>query len=110
MPAHLQLPRRLEREQANEDSTRDRIHDGVACILSVTVSSTSGSDAHPPMILGGLVSACVEGCVALLMVTAWPARSEAQVRDRGIPLHAPDESTIPEAPVGDAIRYGKRGR
>jgi hypothetical protein len=25
-----------------------------------------------------------------------------------VPLHAPDERTIPEGPVGDAIRYGKK--
>jgi thiosulfate dehydrogenase len=36
------------------------------------------------------------------------ARSEAQARDRVIPLHAPDERTLPEGPVGDAIRYGKK--
>jgi len=60
------------------------------------------------MILRWLVWACIEGCVALRIVTAWPARSEAQARDRVIPLHAPDERTIPEGPVGDAIRYGKK--
>src|SRR6516225_10386944 len=61
-----------------------------------------------PMVLGWLVWACIEGCVALLIVTAWPARGEAQARDRVISLHAPDERTIPEGPVGDAIRYGKK--
>jgi len=52
--------------------------------------------------------ACIEGCIVLLMVTAWPAHSDAKAGDRVVPLHAPDERTIPEGPVGDAIRYGKK--
>jgi thiosulfate dehydrogenase len=42
------------------------------------------------------------------MVTPWPARSDAKAGDQVVPFHAPDERTIPEGPVGDAIRYGKK--
>jgi thiosulfate dehydrogenase len=62
----------------------------------------------PRTILGLLVWACIEGCIVLLMVTAWPARSDAKAGDRVVPLHAADERNIPEGPVGDAIRYGKK--
>ena len=59
-------------------------------------------------ILGWLVWASIEGCIVLLMVTPWPARSDAKAGDQAVPFHAPDERTIPEGPVGDAIRYGKK--
>ena len=42
------------------------------------------------------------------MVSAWPACSDATAVDQVVPLHAPDERTIPGGPVGDAVRYGKR--
>ena len=50
----------------------------------------------PPMILGWLVWAGIEGCLSLPMVGAWPARSEARpARVRRVP--------IPERPHHRAV-------
>ena len=36
------------------------------------------------------------------------AQNQGRPVDRTVPLHAPDEKTIPTGPVGTAIRYGKK--
>src|SRR5262249_50798026 len=46
---------------------------------------------------------------ALLSTTpaSW-AQSQQRAIERVVPLQAPDESTIPEGPMGTAVRYGKK--
>src|SRR5262250_2203325 len=44
----------------------------------------------------------------LANMSAGSAQSQRTTIDRVVPLHAPDESTIPEGPVGTAVRYGKK--
>jgi thiosulfate dehydrogenase len=45
----------------------------------------------------------------LATVSAGSAQSQRAAIDRVVPLHVSDESTIPEGPVGTAVRYGKNG-
>src|SRR6516165_790341 len=40
--------------------------------------------------------------------SAGSAQSQRSALDRTVPLHAPDESTIPRSPVGGAVKYGKQ--
>ena len=40
--------------------------------------------------------------------SAGSAQSQRSALDRTVPLHAPDESTIPRGPVGGAVKYGKQ--
>ena len=44
----------------------------------------------------------------LAPVSAGSAQSQRAAIDRVVPLHVPDESTIPEGPVGTAVRYCKK--
>src|SRR6516162_2889209 len=44
----------------------------------------------------------------LAAVSAGFAQSQRRTIDRVVSLHTPDESTIPEGPVGAAVRYGKK--
>jgi len=44
----------------------------------------------------------------LAAVSAGFAQSQRRTLDRVVSLHTPDESTIPEGPVGAAVRYGKK--
>ena len=44
----------------------------------------------------------------LATVSMGSAQSQRTAIDRTVPLHAPDESTIPEGPVGAAVGYGKK--
>jgi thiosulfate dehydrogenase len=44
--------------------------------------------------------------VGIVLLTVAPVSGQRQ--GKVVPLHAPDERTIPEGPVGDAIRYGKK--
>jgi cytochrome c len=46
--------------------------------------------------------------VVLANMSAGSAQSQRTTIDRTVPLHAPNESTIPEGPVGTAVRYGKK--
>ena len=46
--------------------------------------------------------------VPLAIVGAGLAQSQRRAIDRVVPLHAPHENTIPEGPVGAAVRYGKK--
>jgi thiosulfate dehydrogenase len=41
-------------------------------------------------------------------VNCGSAQSKGTPADQSVPLHAPDEKTIPRGPVGAAIRYGKQ--
>jgi len=55
---------------------------------------------------------CSGALVAIGVLVATASAGVAQNRrttiDRVVPLHAPDENTIPEGPVGAAVRYGKQ--
>src|SRR5262245_8815395 len=44
----------------------------------------------------------------LAAVSVGFAQSQRRTIDRVVSLHAPDESTIPEGPVGAAVRFGKK--
>ena len=44
----------------------------------------------------------------LATMSAGSAQSQRTMRERVIALRAPDERTIPEGPVGSAVRYGKK--
>jgi thiosulfate dehydrogenase len=57
---------------------------------------------------GGLVWALA--AVGTVLFPATPAAAQTQGRSpsKVVPLHAPDERTIPDGPVGAAVRYGKK--
>ena len=44
----------------------------------------------------------------LVVLTGGYAQTHATSASKVVPLHAPQETTIPEGPIGDAIRYGKK--
>ena len=48
--------------------------------------------------------------IGAVLATVGPGAAENQRKpiDRVVPLHVPDESTIPAGPVGTAVRYGKK--
>src|SRR5262249_61581111 len=56
---------------------------------------------------------CSSALVAIGVLGAIASVGAAQNRrttiDRVVPLHAPDENTIPEGPLGVAVRDGKQG-
>src|SRR5215471_13898198 len=50
------------------------------------------------------------GAIGTVLATADATSAQNQPRtiDRVVPLHAPDEKTIPDGPLGNAVRYGKK--
>ena len=44
----------------------------------------------------------------LATVSAGSSQSQRTTIERVVPLYAPDECTIPEGPLGTAVRYGQK--